>query len=57
MGRRAAQLWKTQEALTDGPTNEKLSVEELLRVKIALKVMRKTHTKTEKSEAERSHSF
>ena len=46
MGRRAAQLWKNQEQLTDlGLVTDKLSIEDQLRVKIALRMMRKARTK------------
>lgn len=54
MGRRAAQLWKNQEQLTDlGIVTQTLSIEEQLRVKIALRMMRKSYTKTARSETER----
>jgi hypothetical protein len=54
MGRRAAQLWKNQEQLTDlGIVTDTLTIEDQLRVKIALRMMRKAHTNTARSEAER----
>ena len=54
MGRRAAQLWKNQGQLTDlGVVNNVLPIEAQFRVKIALKMMRQSHTKTVRSEAER----
>eukprot|EP01032_Pedospumella_encystans_P008509 gene8509-10094_t len=53
MGRRA-QMWKNQEQLTNlGIVNDRLTIEDQLRVKIALRVMRKAHTKTLRSEADR----
>ena len=54
MGRRAAQLWKNQEDLTNlGIVNDKLNVDDQLRVRIALRMMRKAHTKTLRSEADK----
>ena len=52
MGRKAY-MWKDQEQLTDlGLVTKKLSIDEQLRVKIALKMMRKAHTKTVRSAAQ-----
>lgn len=47
-------MWKNQEQLTNlGIVNDRLTIEDQLRVKIALRVMRKAHTKTLRSEADR----
>jgi len=54
MGRRAAQLWKNQEDLTNlGIVNDRLTMDDQLRVRIALRMMRKAHTKTLRSEADK----
>ncbi len=51
---RAAQVWKNQGVLTDlGLVTEKIKVEDQLRVRIALKTMRKAHTQGSRSDREK----